>query len=252
MIAGITAMEINNLPLPSGFPSLKLLGTPQVGSVSSLPTKKLFGLLAYLALEGPTWRNKLAYLLWSDAPEEKARHNLRQELYRLKSIIGDGVRGTPNLVELNGVDSDAVRFREAMRHKRWAEAIGLYSGPLLEGLGFKGAEAFEEWLEGERLHLERLYEQSLLEQAQVYTQQGKFREALHLYQQLLRRDSLREDLYRQIIQLHMAMGDRGGALAQLQRCKRHLLDELGVDLLPETLEAVLPLCTQQFQGGIGC
>lgn len=231
-------MEINSLPMPSGIPRLKLLGTPQVGSVSALPTKKLFGLLAYLALEGPTPRSKLAYLFWSDSPEDQARHSLRQELYRLKAIIGQGLYMEPNLVGLRNLDSDVGMFKTALQGRCWAEAIQFYSGVLLEGLEFKRAAAFEEWLEGERTHLEQLYEQALLERAQHLTKQNAFREALYLYQQLLRRDRLREDVHRQVIGLHVAMGDRSTALVQLRRCKRLLLDELGLDLLPETLELV--------------
>ena len=45
-------------------------------------------LLAYLALEGPTSRARLATLLWPDVDEERARGNLRQRLLRLRRAAG--------------------------------------------------------------------------------------------------------------------------------------------------------------------
>lgn len=67
---------------------LNLFGSPEawVGERRlELPVKKMWGLLAYLALEGPTSRGKLVSLLWSDLDEESARRNLRLGLHRVKS-----------------------------------------------------------------------------------------------------------------------------------------------------------------------
>lgn len=51
------------------------------------PTKKALGLIAYLALEGPASRARLADLLWSENDEESARRNLRVELHRLRKTV---------------------------------------------------------------------------------------------------------------------------------------------------------------------
>ena len=45
-------------------------------------------LLAYLAIEGPTPRSRLAALLWPDVDPERARANLRQRLFRLRKALG--------------------------------------------------------------------------------------------------------------------------------------------------------------------
>jgi len=42
--------------------------------------------LAWLALEGPTSRNRLAQLLWPDSEPLAARNALRQRLFQLRSI----------------------------------------------------------------------------------------------------------------------------------------------------------------------
>ncbi|MBP7668809.1 MAG: hypothetical protein KA774_18330, partial [Burkholderiaceae bacterium] len=44
--------------------------------------RKHAALLAWLHLEGPTPRGRLAGLLWPDVPEDRARGNLRQRLLK--------------------------------------------------------------------------------------------------------------------------------------------------------------------------
>src|SRR5258708_14225635 len=53
--------------------------------------RKEAGLLAYLALEGPSSRSRLAGLLWPDGAEERAPGNLRQRLTRLRKAIREHV-----------------------------------------------------------------------------------------------------------------------------------------------------------------
>src|SRR5689334_17800817 len=48
-------------------------------------------LLAWLALEGPTPRTRLAQLLWPDSEPEAARNALRQRLFQLRKQAGDGL-----------------------------------------------------------------------------------------------------------------------------------------------------------------
>lgn len=45
-------------------------------------------LLAWLALEGPTPRARLAQLLWPDTDADAARNSLRQRLFRLRKTLG--------------------------------------------------------------------------------------------------------------------------------------------------------------------
>jgi len=80
---------------PSPRFGLSLLGrfelTGPDGPVD-LPSKKLAGLLAYLACTAPEPqpREKLATLLWGSHFEAQARQNLRQALSRLRRILGEG------------------------------------------------------------------------------------------------------------------------------------------------------------------
>jgi DNA-binding SARP family transcriptional activator len=64
-------------------------------------------LLAWLALEGPTPRARLAALLWPDSDAEAARNSLRQRLFRLKRQLGmELVSGTAWLALMPGMSHD--------------------------------------------------------------------------------------------------------------------------------------------------
>src|SRR5262245_34784324 len=73
--------------------SLSLLGTFALigpdGPVN-LPSKKLAGLLAYLALTepAPQPRDKLITLFWGSHFEVQARQNLRKARFRLRHALG--------------------------------------------------------------------------------------------------------------------------------------------------------------------
>ena len=55
-------------------------------------------LLAWLAVQGPTPRERLAQLMWPDSSTEVARNALRQRLFRLRRQFGDAlVDGTQQL-----------------------------------------------------------------------------------------------------------------------------------------------------------
>ena len=87
---------------------------------------KVAGLLAYLAVEGPTSRSTLAGLLWPGVTEATARNNLSQVLGRHRTLLSWG----GPLVQLSDqVDTD----------------LGQDSDLLLDH-EFGGAPEFMEWL----------------------------------------------------------------------------------------------------------
>ncbi len=70
---------------------LTLVGAPRLereGREAVRLERKLAAVLAYLALSGPTTRERLGELLWPDVPRERARNSLRQALHRLRALGG--------------------------------------------------------------------------------------------------------------------------------------------------------------------
>ena len=116
--------------------NLELLGTPRVSrarSGSKHLERRTAALLAYLALEGPCARWKLAGLLWPESSEATARSNLRQLLHRLREAAGgECVEGGDPLLLREGISVDVLLLKEAFSAKDHAK-VAACSGELLSG-----------------------------------------------------------------------------------------------------------------------
>src|SRR5262245_35287411 len=162
---------------------LRLLGgfDLQAGPGQAVPIrlKKAQALLAYLACHSGQShpRDKLATLLWPEMDDWQARANLRKVLFVLRpglSVVSPSLRLDEDTVTLDtaALEVDVLAFqRLARRADREAlqQAVDLYRGDLLEGLGVTEAP-FEEWLTAER---ERLRELALEALAKLLAHQTK-------------------------------------------------------------------------------
>ncbi|MCD0165462.1 hypothetical protein [Deinococcus sp. 12RED42] len=99
-------------------------------------------LLAYLCLEGPQPRRRLASLFWPDAANPM--NSLAQNLIRLRPLTG-AVLEHGNRVEAL-IPSDIQDFRDHCRAARPADALTLYTGAFLDGLNADLNPDLEEWL----------------------------------------------------------------------------------------------------------
>jgi len=229
-------------------PRLLLLGAPEfwLGEVRlAFPTRKALGLLAYLAVEGPSERGHLADLLWQ-GDEERARANLRNELFRLKrSPLGAFLEDAGGRLRLNGVTTDLAEFDEMMRRSLWAEAIKRYRGRLLSGLELKDAPVFEEWLSLVRERYEERYNAALAALATQQESAGALEEALESRRRLLARNFLHEASHRAVMRILASQGEAAEALAQYRRYTKFLERELGTQASPQT-----QALARALQGGV--
>src|SRR5215204_2130473 len=165
--------------------SISLLGTYRVTSngfsVDGFDTDKTRALLAYICVEAlhAHRRDALAGLLWPEQSDEAARRSLRQALYKLRQLLGEGDESLdPAQDKLAGyllVSPQSVQFNPASDHRldvrvftalieachthrhrsmehcsachaRLKQAAELYRGDFLEGFFLQDSQAFEEWL----------------------------------------------------------------------------------------------------------
>lgn len=215
--------------------TLNLLGVPSltVGSQIRLLERKAAGVLAYVGLEGQVARERLASLLWPDVSESSARNNLRQVLWRLRSYGAELVVGDRVLTLDAQVDVDSLRFRRvALTGGSLDEFVG---GELLAGKDFSDCPTFEEWLLAERKRDSALLHDTLWQRCRADQDAGDLAGALRTAARLLELDPLSEPVYRMIMTLHTAQGNRAAALVTFRTCREVLQRELGVSPLPETL-----------------
>jgi DNA-binding SARP family transcriptional activator len=217
---------------------LSLLGAPQLareGQCVPLALRKTWGLLAWLVLQGPVARSRIAGQLWPEGDEAAARRNLRRELHRLREGgLADLVRSEGPLLRLAPVDCDVLRFTQALDASRFDVALGLYRGPLLEGVD-SGSETFDLWLRQQREHLHSRWQQGARQQVQILQDRGDLPAALATALQVLDVDALQEADYRTAMALHHQLGGREAALALYERCRKALGRDLGLRPMAQTV-----------------
>jgi TolB-like protein len=224
--------------LPPAKFKLSLLGrfelTGPQGAVE-LPSKKLAGLLGYLACTAPVpqSREKLANLLWGSHFEAQARQNLRQALFRLRRVLGkDALPGDEKEISLAPVvDCDAARLEALIRdgtRASLAEAAGLYRGRLLDDIALT-EEAWADWVTAERQRLEGLAVDAMIRLADLELASEATEAALQAAQRATAISNLREDAHRAVIRALAAGGRKADALKHYEDVAALLKRELDVE-----------------------
>jgi len=117
---------------------------------------------------------------------------------------------------------------------RALEAAGV-AAALTGGQFLAGTEGT--WVERRQAHLTDLHLDSLEALSEAATSSGQYRTAIEAAGEVVAAQPLRESAHRVLMAAHAAAGNRGEALRAYERCRRILVDELGVDPSPAT-EAV--------------
>lgn len=216
-------------------------------------TQKSQSLLAYLVMHchRTQRRARLAGMFWPDVPEARARRNLNTALWQIRRVLpsGDYLFTSAQEVQFNSRSAywlDVAEFESLLSSLppggtenpaqlvRLQQAVSLYRGDFLAGF-------YDDWVIEERYRLEAAFLEALARLALACQREGKYADALNYAQQLLHYDSLREDIHRLVIYLHLTLGDTVAAVRQCNRCLTLLKAELGVEPSPETLALCRPL-----------
>lgn len=222
---------------------LKLFGSPIIEAPDGRITGRAaqghrIGLLALLALARgrPVTRDKLIAMLWPEVPTNRARHQLSDALYIVRSALGeDVVRSVGDELLLNGevIDSDVERFERWLDEGRLEPAVHLFAGPLLDGFHLPNALEFEHWLEGERARLGQRHAAALEELAESAGREQDLGKAVQWWKALAAHDPYDSRVALRLMQALIANGNRVGALQHAATHHRQLQEDFGVDPPPE-------------------
>lgn len=175
-------------------------------------------MLAWLALEGPTTRARLATLLWPGSSAEAARNSLRQRLFQLRKLLGiDVVVGKQTLALADCVSHDLAD----------ADSV-LGDEPATD-------DEFGQWLTQQRERRIARMRRALATLCDAAAQVGDYADAMVHAGELLGLDPLAEDVHRRLMRLRYLSGDRAGALQAFDHCEQLLKHELGTAPAAETL-----------------
>jgi len=224
---------------PSPRFGLSLLGGFELtgpAGVVDLPSKKLAGLLTYLACTAPRpqSREKLSALLWGSHFDAQAKQNLRQALSRLRKVLGeDALESDGEVVSLNAaailcdVSQFEILIREGSRDALSA-AADLYRGRLIDDVTVS-EEGWNEWLAGERVRLLDLALGAMMGLGEQELAAGRAGHALKAGQRAIALNNMREDAHRLIVQALAATGRKAEALKHYQEFVALLKHELNAE-----------------------
>jgi LuxR family maltose regulon positive regulatory protein len=212
----------------------------EVVEPSELRLKAKEMLFFFLAHPAAT-KDQIVAALWPDESLSDAHGKFHFYLFQLRRLLGGSTtiayesgayrlesrRYQYDVEEFHRELAKARRATSAQREKYLAGAISLYDGDYLEDI-------YSEWTDELRASLRREHHQALEDLARHYREQGRLESAAEFCHKLLDKDTLREDIHRELIGILLEMGDRAGAIRQLKELRRILDEELGADLSDET------------------
>jgi len=241
--------------------SLGVFQTTLDGEPLAFDTDKSRALLAYLVIESalPQHRARLAGLLWSDAPEKRALHNLRQALSSLRKSLRDDARNIPFLliqrdtVQINHQSDiwvDVIAFESGLTaalqprqpgglHSRLnlrllQQSVTYFRGPFLDQLYLNGSPLFDEWASLKREALSQRMVQALSLLAEFHERRGEIPMARQYASQLVSLAPWDETAQIQVMRFLAVEGQWSAAQAQYHHLRRYLSEQVGVE---PTIEA---------------
>jgi DNA-binding SARP family transcriptional activator len=220
--ASPTASPAASPGVPAGVQA-RLLGPPHLvlRTGTHALERKDAALLALLALEGPTARDRAAALLWPEAGAAGARSSLRQRLHRLRRLVGsDLVQGTAELRLADALAHD-LPDPPALRRRLEADADAL-EGELLGTLDYADCRELAAWVGTARERWRGARRDVLLALGAELHRRDRVAAALACAERLVRDEPAFEPAHRMLMRLHLRRGDRAAALAAYERCREAL------------------------------
>jgi DNA-binding SARP family transcriptional activator len=201
---------------------LQLASAPHVvgaDDVVSALAPRDAAMLAWLAIEGPTPRTRLAALLWPQSTPESAGNSLRQRLFQLRrQLSAELVSGHATLSLAAGVEHDLADSRQ-----------------LLGDAGDELGPELADWLGRQREQCALRHRAALERRAEAAEKARDLAGALAHARELIALEPLSEAAHRRLIRVLYLQGDRSAALLAFDQCERMLKDEVGAVPSAETL-----------------
>lgn len=216
------------------------MGAWNLAGSSVLPrNRKTRALLAVLALSppGPVLRTRLAGLLWSTRGSDQARMSLRQALHELGGALattGEPVLHATRHHLMLRPGTVWVDAQEGMGAAPQAAILDLLDGELLEDLRDLDP-AFDDWRHAENERI-RIRARTVAEALVGSTDPAESQLAA---ERLLAMEPTHETAWQVIIRSHMARGDRGLAIAAVERARAALAAVGGISAETEALAQML-------------
>ena len=213
--------------------------------------------------------DRLVAALWGDEPPSTARKSLQVYVSRIRKALvahddpsdelviathpaGYALQAAPGALDVGEMEALVAEARRAAQHGRareaatlFARAAALWRGPSLDGM------ADEPWAVAEAQRLEMLRSSVVEAHAEARLALGEHREVAAELERVCREQPFAEGLWRLWMLALYRCGRQTEALRAGQRLRQHLLEEVGLDVAPETaaLETAILTHDPALRGG---
>lgn len=195
----------------------------------------------FYLLSSPAGRTKeeITADIWPDSPPAKATSNLHINLYRARRAIhplviltdGSRYRINPHLrvwfdvTEFNQLlnQAESSPLHDKCKLSSLEQAIQLYRGPFL-------SEVYSEWAERKRQDLEGKFLKALYLLARLDGENSQHARAISLLERFIAIDPYHDEVYCQLMEEHLALGDAVSASRTYKRYVEGVAREM--DCLP--------------------
>lgn len=214
------------------MPELCLFGAPMLAPGECgrrLPAERPFQLIALLASRtGWVSRDACATLFWPERDRGRAHSNLRFVLLQARRVAhaAQDLQVQAGALRWSG-DSDARRFEHAIAERRWADALGEYQAPFLDGYERGAPAAYAQWLQRERARLHGLWLGAVAQRLSEL--QHAPEDCLAQASRALQVDALDETALSHLLRCLCALNRQSEARVAYQAYVVRLRDELAVD-----------------------
>lgn len=193
----------------------------------------------------PVPRTHAAEQLWPHLDHSSALSSLRTALSRLNRKHADLLVATPEELALaEGVSVD-VHEAHALARELVAGTVpgDLVDVPLIELTRSLLPDQDDDWVVLERGHLQDVFLHALETHASRLAEAGHFVDALSTVHAALAADPVRESAAGTLIEIHLAVGNRGRALQCYREFRERLRGRIGIEPSDEMKALVEPLLT---------
>ena len=197
-----------------------------------------------LAHPGGLSKEAIGLVIWPDKSPAQLKLAFKNATYRLRTALGQ------EILSFEGdrywfnrgldYDYDVERFTKEIDRAQAAgsprdriafyqAAVALYKGEYLP-------EAEGIWVIPLREQLWMKFSNALLALARLHLEAGETTPALDCVQRLLVEDDCVEEAYRLSMMAYASRGDRPGVTRQFDRCRQSLMEGMGIQPSPQTIE----------------
>lgn len=201
--------------------------------------------LFFLFLAHPEGLSKeeVGVIFWPESSTAELKLRFKNAIYRMRHAIGsEAVLFQDNFYQFNrslDYEYDVQDFiaahtragdEKSTSKKKTAllSAVQIYKGPYLPDIN-------EIWVMADRQKYLEMYLKAVEELARISMEEKNFQEALKYCQRALKEDTCNEEIYRMMMEIHAALGNKAAISKQYEICRKVLKSELNTKPSPQTV-----------------